>query len=74
MVGRKTGVSNLCCRKHNAPHRWKQKKPGSLRAFSLYGVYFFFFARPANGLSEVRNESRIGTPGMSKVSRRPLMR
>lgn len=33
-----------------------------------------FFARPANGLSEVRNAMRIGTPGMSNESRRLLTR
>ena len=33
-----------------------------------------FFARPANGLSEVRSAMRIGTPGMSNESRRLLTR
>ncbi len=32
------------------------------------------FARPANGLSELRIDSRIGTPCKSNVSRRPLTR
>ena len=32
------------------------------------------FARPANGFSFSRSVMRIGTPGMSKVSRRPLVR
>ncbi|GEM_PF-6884113 len=62
--------SSLVILYNHLPHI---KKPGSLRAFCV-SAYFFFFARPANGLSEVRNESLIGTPGISKVSRRPLMR
>jgi hypothetical protein len=34
------------------------------------GVQRRFFALLANGLSEVRKAMRIGTPGMSKASRR----
>ena len=33
-----------------------------------------FFALPAKGLSDARNAMRIGTPGMSKASRRLLVR
>lgn len=37
-------------------------------------AYLRFFALPANGLSVARSDTRIGTPGISKLSRRLLVR